>query len=137
GNAYADPDLMQSFVRTVQLAQRAGATINVTWAGGGESTPATTMARFAGVLVDLVKNGGVTNLRWVTCENEPNRTRITMDAYDALYRALDPALAEAGVRAPIRFTRVDAVVTTTTPGRTHTQCITFLGTAMADLLAAY
>jgi hypothetical protein len=32
--AFSDPDLMQSFVRTVLLAQRAGTTINVTWQGG-------------------------------------------------------------------------------------------------------
>ena len=137
GNAYADPDLMESFLRTVQLAQRAGATINVTWAGGGESTPAATMARLAGVLVDLVKNRGVTNLRWVTIENEPNRTRITMDAYDALYRALDRDLADAGVRSRIRFMGGDLVEAPSPLGQTQTQWFTFLGTRMADLLDAY
>jgi len=38
-NAYGDADLMQSFVRTVELAQRAGSIVNVTYAGGGESDP--------------------------------------------------------------------------------------------------
>ena len=137
GNAYADPDLMQSFVRTVQLAQRAGATINVTWAGGGESTPATTMARFAGVLVDLVKNRGAANLRWVTVENEPNRTRITMAQYEALYRALDRELVAAGVRDRIRFMGGDLVEAPSPLGQTQTEWFTYLGTHMADVLDAY
>jgi hypothetical protein len=137
GNAYSDPDLMQSFVRTVQLAQRAGATINVTWAGGGESTPDTTMARFAGVLVDLVKNRGVTNLRWVTIENEPNRTRITLDQYDALYRALDKDLVDAGIRKQVRFMGGDLVEAPSPLGQTQTDWLTYLGTHMADLLDAY
>ena len=137
GNAYNDPDLMQSFVRTVQLAQRAGSTINVTWAGGGESTPDTTMARFAGVLVDLVKNRGITRLRWVTVENEPNSSRITMDQYAALYRALDRDLAAAGVRTQIRFMGGDLVQAKSPLGKTQAQWFAFLATNMADLLDAW
>jgi len=137
GNAYNDPDLMQSFVRTVQLAQRAGSTINVTWAGGGESTPDTTMARFAGVLVDLVKNRGITRLRWVTVENEPNSSRITMDQYAALYRALDGDLAAAGVRNQIRFMGGDLVQAQSPLGQTQAQWLAFLATNMADLLDAW
>jgi hypothetical protein len=137
GNAYNDADLMQSFVRTVQLAQRAGSTINITWAGGGESTPDTTMARFAGVLVDLVKNRGITRLRWVTVENEPNSSRITMQQYDALYRALDRDLAAAGVRKQIRFMGGDLVQAKSPLGETQAQWFTFLATNMADLLDAW
>jgi hypothetical protein len=137
GNAYNDPDLMQSFVRTVQLAQRAGSTINVTWAGGGESTPDTTMARFAGVLVDLVKNRGITRLRWVTVENEPNSSRITMQQYDALYRALDRDLTTAGVRKQIRFMGGDLVQAKSPLGQTQAQWFAFLATNMADLLDAW
>ena len=137
GNAYNDPDLMQSFVRTVQLAQRAGSTINVTWAGGGESDPTTTMARFAGVLVDLVKNRGITRLRWVTVENEPNSTRITMDQYAALYRALDRDLAAAGLRKQLRFMGGDLVEAKSPLGQTQAQWFAFLGSQMGDLLDAW
>ena len=136
-NAFADPDLLQSFVRTAQLAQRAGAIVNVTWAGGGESDPVTTMAQFSGVLVDLVKNRGIANLRWVTVENEPNRTKITMDQYEALYRALDRDLVNAGVRKQIRFMGGDLVEAASPLGQTQTQWLTFLATHMADLLDAY
>ena len=137
GQAYNDPDLMQSFVRTVQLAQRAGATIDITWVGGGESTPDATMARFSGVLVDLVKNRGITRLRWATVENEPNSTRVTMDQYEALYRALDRNLAAAGVRQQIRFMGGGLVEAKSPLGQTQADWFAFLATKMSDLLDAW
>ena len=137
GQAYNDPDLMQSFVRTVQLAQRAGATIDITWSGGGESDPTGTMARFAGVLVDLVKNRGITRLRWATVENEPNSTRVTMDQYEALYRALDRDLAAAGLRKQIRFMGGGLVEARSPLGQTQADWFTFLATKMGDLLDAW
>jgi hypothetical protein len=136
-NAFADPDLMQSFVRTVQLAQRAGATINITWAGGGESDPTGSMAQFAGVLVGLVAKQGLTNVRWATIENEPNRTRITLPQYEALYRALDRDLAANGVRDHIRFMGGDLVEAKSPLGQTQADWITYMATHMGDLLDAY
>src|SRR2546423_15592178 len=41
-------DLMQSFKRTVELAQSAASTINVTWTGGGEKNPDPPMKALAG-----------------------------------------------------------------------------------------
>ncbi|TML58754.1 MAG: hypothetical protein E6G22_13840 [Actinobacteria bacterium] len=137
GNAFADPDLMQSFVRTVQLAQRAGAVVNVTWAGGGESDPTGTMAKFAGVLVDLVQKRRLTNVRWVTVENEPNRTRITLTQYEALYRALDSDLTAAGLRNEIRFMGGDLVEAKSPLGQTQADWLSYLATHMGDLLDAY
>jgi hypothetical protein len=136
-NAFADPDLMQSFVRTVQLAQRAGAVINITWAGGGESDPTGSMAQFAGVLVGLVAKRGLTNVRWATIENEPNRTRITLPQYEALYRALDQDLAANGVRDHIRFMGGDLVEAKSPLGQTQADWLTYLATHMGDLLDAY
>jgi hypothetical protein len=133
--ALNDPDLMQSFVRTAQLAQRAGATINVTWQGG--ALPDTTIARFGAVLVDLVKNRGITGLRWVTLQNEVNSTRITMDTYDHWYRVLDGYLSAAGVRSQIRFMGGDLVAAASPLGQTQGDWLTFLGTRMADVLDAY
>jgi len=128
---------MQSFVRTVQLAQRAGSVVNVTWAGGGESDPAGTMAQFTGVLVDLVQKRRLTNVRWVTVENEPNRTRITMAQYEALYRALDRDLTANGVRKQIRFMGGDLVEARSPLGQTQADWLTYLATRMGDLLDAY
>jgi hypothetical protein len=137
GQAYNDPDLMQSFVRTVQLAQRAGATIDITWSGGGESDPTGTMARFSGVLVDLVKNHGVTRLRWATVENEPNSTRVTLDQYEALYRALDRDLVAAGLRQQIRFMGGGLVEARSPLGQTQADWFNFLATKMGDLVDAW
>jgi hypothetical protein len=136
-NAYADADLMQSFVRTVQLAQRAGAVVNITYAGGGESDPTGTMAQFSALLVDLVQKRHLTSVRWVTIENEPNRTRITLAGYEALYRALDSDLAAAGLRKQIRFMGGDLVEAKSPLGQTQADWITYLATHMGDLLDAY
>src|SRR5207248_4204800 len=84
-SAFTDPDRMQSFIRTVLLAQSTGTTINITWQGGTLSVASGTVQKFADVLIDLVRNRGVTNLRWLTLQNEPNRTKITMEAYEAQY----------------------------------------------------
>jgi hypothetical protein len=134
-NALKDPDLMQSFLRTVQLAQRAGATINVTWQGGTLSDGA--MASFAAVLTDLVKNRGITRLRWVTVQNEVNSTRVTMDQYEHAYRVLDADLAAAGVRQQIRFMGGDLVGSKSPLGQTQADWLGFLATRMTDLLDAY
>jgi hypothetical protein len=136
-NAYADADLMQSFVRTVQLAQRAGAIVNVTYAGGGESDPTGTMAQFAGVLVDLVQKRRLTNVRWVTIENEPNSSRITLAGYEALYRALDRDLAAAGLRQQIRFMGGDLVEAPSPLGQRQADWFNYMATHMGDLLDAY
>src|SRR5436190_6839538 len=103
------PDRMSSFVRTVQLAQRAGATINVTWQGGGFNNIAGNMAKFAAVLRDLVQNKGITNLRWVTVQNEPNDpgNKFTMQQWEAEYRALDQDIAD--IRGQVGFMGGDLV----------------------------
>jgi hypothetical protein len=101
------PDRMDSFVRTAVLAQRAGATINVTWQGG--SFPEATAQKFTDVLADLIRNRGVDNLRWVTIQNEPNSTSITPEQNEQMYRLLDRDLVAAGLRDHIRFMGGDLV----------------------------
>ena len=81
---------MASFVETVELAQQAGATINITYqtATNAKSQPDKYMGDFAAVLDDLVRTRRFTNVRWVTIQNEPNTTAVTQPQYNALYRAL-------------------------------------------------
>jgi hypothetical protein len=136
-NAFGDPDQMESFVRSVLLAQRAGATINVTWQAGGAADPAGSMLQFANTLADLVTTRGVTGLRWVTVQNEVNSTRITMQAYEQLYRLLDADLKNRGVRDQIRFMGGDLVGTVSPLGQTQDQWFAFLASNMADLLDAW
>ena len=131
------PDRMASFVRAAQLAQRAGATIDVTWEGGGESQPFTTMQRFADVLADLVQQDGVTGLRWATVENEPNRTRLSTWTYMELYRQLDRALRDRGLRSQIRLLGGDLVGTRSPTGQTQEDWFRFMAVHMTNWIDAY
>jgi Glycosyl hydrolase catalytic core len=105
--AFADPDRMQSFVRALMLAQRTGTTINVTWQSGRMDVASGNPKRFADLLIDLVRNKGITNLRWLTLQNEPNGTRMTPEQYEAQYRALDPYLMP--IRGQVRYMGGDLV----------------------------
>jgi hypothetical protein len=129
--ATAARDQLESFVLAAELAQRAGATINVTWQSGGIGTPERSMRRFASVLAYLATSGRVDNLRWATVQNEPNSTRITLEQYEAVYRALDRHLTAAGVRGQIRLMGGDLVETD------QAAWFRYMATRMADLLDAY
>ncbi len=74
---WAYPDRMASFLRTVDLARRSNAQINITWQGSTFAYAMASMSRFADVLADLIRNRGVDAL-WVTLYNEPNSSRLTL-----------------------------------------------------------
>ena len=101
----------ESFYKTLELAQEAGAIINVTYQATdvARNNPALSMGTFADRLETAVKVRGVTNLRWVTVANEPNETTLTMAQYEELNRALDAALVARGLRDQIRFMVGDLV----------------------------
>ena len=67
------------------------------------------MQDFAQVLVELIKTRGLTQVRYVTIQNEVNSTAITMNLYEQLYRALDAALRRAGVREQLSLIGGDLV----------------------------
>jgi len=133
--AFADPDRMQSFVRAVQLAQSAETTINITWQGGTLNVANGTIPKFAAVLIDLVRNRGITNFRWLTLQNEPNRTKITMAAYEAQYRALDPYIQS--IRGQVRYMGGDLVRGPDVGPPDQTAWFQYMATNMADILDAY
>jgi hypothetical protein len=109
--ALTDADKMQSFQRTIDLAQRSGATINVTWWHGPYTNVPQQMADFAAVLGDLVKNRGMKQVKYVTIQNEPNSTALTMPVYEQLYRELHARLTESGLRPGISFVGGDLLAT--------------------------
>ena len=128
-SAFTDPDRMQSFVRTVLLAQSTGTTINITWQGGRLDTASGTIQRFADVLIDLVKSRGVSKLRWVTLQNEPNSTKLTPAQVETEYRQLDPYIQS--IRGQVRFMGGDLV-------RTNQQAwFEYMATHMSDILDAW
>jgi hypothetical protein len=133
--AFTDPDRMQSFIRTAQLAQSTGATINVTWQGGTLSVANGTIPKLAAVLIDLVHNRGITNLRWLTLQNEPNRTRITMAQYEAQYRALDPYIQS--IRGQVKYMGGDLVRAPDVGPPNQQAWFQYMATKMADILDAY
>lgn len=133
--AFTDPDKMQSFVRTVLLAQSTGTTIDITWQGGTLSVAAGTVQKFANVLIDLVRSRGVSNLRWLTLQNEPNRTRMTMAQYEAQYRELDPYIQS--IRGQVRYMGGDLVRGPDVGTPNQAAWFQYLATHMSDLLDAY
>jgi hypothetical protein len=132
--AFSDPDRMASFVRTVKLAQTAGTTINITWQGGTLDVKSGTIQKFADVLVDLVKNQGITRLRWLTLQNEPNSTRMTPAQYEVQYRQLDPYIQS--IRGQVKYMGGDLV---RGPGTGNNQQVWFdyMAQHMSDILDAW
>jgi hypothetical protein len=133
--AFGDPDRMQSFVRTVQLAQTAGATIDITWQGGTLDVKGGNVQRFANVLIDLVKNRGITHLRWLTLQNEPNRTRLTPDQVEAEYRDLDPYIQS--IRGQVKYMGGDLVRGPDTGDPNQQQWFDYMAQHMSDILDAW
>jgi hypothetical protein len=133
--AFGDPDRMQSFVRTVMLAQTAGTTINITWQGGNLDVAGGNVQRFANVLIDLVKNRGVTRLRWLTLQNEPNRTRLTPQQVEAEYRALDPYIQS--IRGQVKYMGGDLVRGPDTGEPNQQLWFDYMAQHMADILDAW
>ena len=127
--AFSDPDKMQSFVRTVLLAQSTGTTINITWQGGTLSVASGTVQKFANVLLDLVQNRGVTHLRWLTLQNEPNSTKMTLAQYEAQYRALDPYIVN--IRGQVHYMGGDLV------RNGQAAWLQYFAAHMTDILDAY
>jgi hypothetical protein len=133
--AFSDADKMQSFVRTVQFAQSTGTDINITWQGGTLSVASGTVQKFADVLIDLVQNRGISHLRWLTLQNEPNRTRITMDTYEHQYRELDPYIQS--IRGQVRYMGGDLVRGPDVGPPNQDVWFQYLATHMSDILDAY
>jgi hypothetical protein len=133
--AFTDPDRMQSFLRTAQLAQSTGTTINVTWQGGTLSVANGTIPKLAAVLIDLVRNRGITNLRWLTLQNEPNRTRITMAQYEAQYRALDPYIQS--IRGQVKYMGGDLVRAPDVGPPNQQAWFQYMAAKMSDIIDAY
>jgi hypothetical protein len=107
-DAFVDADLMQSFRRTVGLAQRTAGAINVTLQGLGPKVLRThpqAIPLFAKELAELKTQHGISKLKWVTLRNEPNDPRVPMpkQLYADCFGELHEELKRAGVRGQIGF----------------------------------
>lgn len=132
--ASRSPDQRASFFRAVELAERVGAEINITWQSGGWDRPNESMARFAEVLDELVARRRLRRVRWVTIQNEPNSptaVNITPERNKAMYRALDERLRERGLKPFLRYMVGDLLE--------HDQehWFQYLAAHLTDIAAAY
>jgi hypothetical protein len=97
-----------SFVKAVQLAQAAGATIDISYQSLSPATradPNTAMAKYADVLEELVRKYDLTSVRWAEVANEPNSPGglVTLPEYNAIARALHAELVRRGLREQIHL----------------------------------
>jgi len=130
-----------SFVKVAQLAQDSGATIEVSFQNLANARLAVniapSMAKFADVLDDLVRNHGLTNVRWAEVGNEPNSGAVTLDEYDALYRALNAQLVDRGLRGQIHLMGGGLVENAGSTTRNHYAWMQWIAANMGDVVDAY
>jgi hypothetical protein len=131
---WQNPDRLESFDRTVRLADRAGAEIDITWQGSTFEFAMQNMDRFAAVLAGLVEDGSIDHL-WVTMFNEPNTTQRTLAEYEQVYRSLDRELRALGARDRVRFMGGDLVRSTIGPSQAD--WFRYMASQMGDLLDAW
>jgi hypothetical protein len=99
----ADPQLKESVLRTIGLAQRAGATVNLTLWHGPYEKPAECSRAFADMVNDLIRNHQLTAIKYLTIQNEPNSTKVSLEKYNTLYRSLDQSLRDLHLRDKINI----------------------------------
>jgi hypothetical protein len=127
-----------SFVNVVELAQEAGATIDISFQslGNAPKTPDASMTQFAEVLQDLVENHRLTNVRWAEVGNEPNLGGgVTPEQYNVLYHALNTQLVARGLRDHIHL--MGGGLVESGSGGNHRTWMAYIATNMADLVDAY
>lgn len=130
-DAASYPDYMDSFIRTVELAQASGATINITYWHGPYTNISEQMSDFANVLQNLIVIRGLHEVQYVTIQNEVNSTAITQTTYQQLYRELDKRLTDQGIRGSVKLIGGDLVRTN------QASWFDYMAANMNDILDGY
>lgn len=107
------PGMKESLIKTVRLAQEAGAQVLLQfWYDPKRYADADDVARrFAHIVAEMRNQHGLKAVRFVTMQNEPNDNGkdITSDQYVRLYRALDQAMRTEGIRDDVQIIGGDLV----------------------------
>jgi hypothetical protein len=107
------PGMRQALIRTVRLGQEAGAKVLLQfWYDPKRyADPGNVARRFVRAVADLRNQYGLTAVRFVTMQNEPNDNGkdVTPSQYVQLYRELDRALRDAGLRNDVQIIGGDLV----------------------------
>jgi hypothetical protein len=137
-------DNYASFVRVVQLAQESGATIDIGFQNLGNLVTrkppfliTDMMSRFADAIADLVKNHGLTNVRWAEVANEPNSGIVSLDQYKALCQALKDDLVARGLGDQVHIMAGGLVENAANPSRDHYAWMSWIAANMGDLVDGY
>jgi hypothetical protein len=131
------PDRMESFVRTVHLASRAGATIEIAWQGGTFAFAMLNMPRLADVIAELFEHQVVVRPVWVSLYNEPNSAMLSLPQFEATYRLLDSELRARGVRDRVHFMGGGILAAPSGLGQTQADWYRYMAEHMGDLLDAW
>jgi len=99
----SDPNVNESVARTVALAKRAGATVNLTLWHGPYKSLGDSAQVMVDMLVDYIRLRGLDNIKYVTLQNEPNEYNVNMRRYNGLYQRFDARLRAAGLRDQIKI----------------------------------
>jgi hypothetical protein len=128
-----------SFVKVVRLAQESGATIDITFQnlGNARVAPEPAMTKFADVLEELIRQDGLTNVRWAEVGNEPNDPNgtVTLDEYNTLVRALHAQLVARGLREHIHL--MGGGLVESVPTKSHYIWMKWIAQNMGDVVDAY
>jgi hypothetical protein len=139
-------EFMPSFIKTVQLAQASGATVNLTYWHGAfddlyEESGTWPMSRqmndFANVIENLIVNLGLTSVQYITIQNEVNTVSTTRENYVAAYRKLDEILKAKGIRNKVKFIAGDLLVDELKDDVSVTNWISFMGANGNDIIDGY
>ena len=104
-----DPQVKASVIRVIELAGKAGATVNCTfWHGPYEGLGDDAQA-MVDMLDDFIRVHHLTCIKYVTIQNEPNGHDFNMERYNRLYREFDARLRKAGLRDQIKIVGGDLV----------------------------
>lgn len=91
-----NPEYWPSFLRVVDLAQRTGSIVNITY---WHTTMVEDMPRFAQVIKELIVDRGYTCVQQITIQNEVNGTNnFPKEYYRDVYATFVNSLEELGIR---------------------------------------
>ncbi len=107
------PGMRDSLIRTVRLAQEAGASVLLQYWYEPKryQNPDDVATRFAKTIAQMRSKYGLTAIRFATIQNEPdeNMDDISRRRYLAVYRAFDRALREEHIRDEVKIIGGDLV----------------------------
>ncbi|HTL28124.1 MAG TPA: hypothetical protein VL282_02840 [Tepidisphaeraceae bacterium] len=107
------PGMRESVIRTIRLAQDAGASVLIQlWYDTNHYENAEDVARrFAKAIAEMRTKHGLTSIRYATIQNEPdeNSDDIKMQRYPIVYRAFDKALRDEHIRDEVKIVSGDLV----------------------------